>query len=262
MSDAEVLDARLSDGLLCLTLNRPDAMNALNLELKQALAEQLARARYDDEVRAVLLTGNGKAFCAGGDLKEMDPDRPAQAARMRQDQLLRTLFLPLARLPLPTVAAVHGHAHGAGLSLALACDVVLATEGAPMSLGFVHRGLSPDCGIAYFLPRLVGTARAKELLLTGRRFDAEEALRLGLVSEVVAADRLVPRATEVAQGLAGGPTIALGYAKSLVDQSWNQDLEQFAELETHSQAVTRSSADHREGVAAFLEKRTPTFSGR
>jgi 2-(1,2-epoxy-1,2-dihydrophenyl)acetyl-CoA isomerase len=262
MTEPGVLGARLVDGLLHLTLNRPDAMNALNLELKQALAEQLARARYDDGVRAVLLTGNGKAFCAGGDLKEMDPDRPAQAARMRQDQLLRTLFLPLARLPVPTVAAVHGHAHGAGLSLALACDVVLAADGAPMSLGFVHRGLSPDCGIAYFLPRLVGSGRAKELLLTGRRFDAEEAHRMGLVSEVMAADTLLQRASDLAQGLAAGPTIALGYAKSLVDQAWNTDLEQFAELESHSQAVTRTSADHREGIAAFLGKRTPTFSGR
>ena len=262
MSDAEVLDVRVEDGLAVLTLNRPDAMNALNLELKGALADWLARARYDDSVRAVLVTGAGKAFCAGGDLKEMDPDRSAQEARMRQDQLLRTVFLPLARLPVPTVAAVNGHAHGGGLSLALACDLVLAAADAPMSLGFVQRGLAPDCGIAHFLPRIVGTARAKELLLTARRFDAREALRLGMVCEVVKREELVTRATELAQTLAGGPTVALGLAKTLVDQSWDHDLEQFADLESHSQALSRTSVDHREGVAAFLEKRPPRFVGR
>lgn len=262
MSDSGFLDVRMEDGLAVLTLNRPDALNALNLELKQALADWLARARYDDSVRAVLLTGAGKAFCAGGDLKEMDPDRPAQAARMRQDQLLRTVFLPLARLPVPTVAAINGHAHGGGLSLALACDLVLAAADAPMSVGFVQRGLAPDCGIAHFLPRIVGTAKAKELLLTARRFDAQEALRLGLVCEVVEREELLARAMKLASGLAEGPTIALGLAKTLVDQSWDHDLEQFADLESGSQALTRTSADHREGIAAFLEKRVPRFVGR
>lgn len=181
---------------------------------------------------------------------------------MRQDELLRTVFLPLARLPIPTVAAINGHAHGGGLSLALACDLVIASESAPMSLGFVHRGLAPDCGIAHFLPRIVGTARAKELLLTGRRFDADEAERLGLVCEVVAADSLTERAIEVARGLAAGPTVALGLAKTLVDQSWDHDLEQFADLESYSQAVSRTSVDHREGVQAFMDKRAPRFTGQ
>ena len=209
----------------------------------------------------MLLTGAGSAFCAGGDLKEMDPDRPAQTARMRQDQLLRTVFMPLARLPVPVIAAVNGHAHGGGLSLALACDIVLAAESAPMSLGFVQRGLAPDCGIAYFLPRLVGTARAKELLLTGRRFDAIEARAFGLVSEVVTGEQLMERATELARGLADGATVALGLAKTLVDQSWDNDLDQFAEIESYSQAVTRTSSDHREGVEAFLNRRAPHFTG-
>lgn len=261
MSDEDVLDVRMEDGLAILRLNRPDAMNALNLELKQALAEWLSRARYDSQLRAVLLTGAGSAFCAGGDLKEMDPDRPAQTARMRQDQLLRTVFMPLARLPVPVIAAVNGHAHGGGLSLALACDIVLAAESAPMSLGFVQRGLAPDCGIAYFLPRLVGTARAKELLLTGRRFGAIEARAFGLVSEVVTGEQLMERATELARGLADGATVALGLAKTLVDQSWDNDLDQFAEIESYSQAVTRTSSDHREGVEAFLNRRAPHFTG-
>lgn len=261
MSDPDVLDVCMEDGLAVVTLNRPDAMNALNLELKRALADWLGRARYDVSLRGVLLTGTGRAFCAGGDLKEMDPDRTAHSARMRQDELLRTVFLPLARLPVPVVAAVNGHAHGGGLSLALACDIVLAAAEAPMSLGFVQRGLAPDCGIAHFLPRLVGTARAKELLLTARRFDAGEAKAMGLVAEVHPAEQLMGRATDLARGLAQGATIALGLAKTLVDQSWDHDLDQFVDLESHSQAVSRTSGDHREGVAAFLERRTPRFTG-
>jgi 2-(1,2-epoxy-1,2-dihydrophenyl)acetyl-CoA isomerase len=261
MSEPGVLEVCVEDGLAVVTLNRPDAMNALNLELKHALADWLVRARYDASLRAVLLTGSGQAFCAGGDLKEMDPDRTAQAARMRQDELLRTVFLPLARLPVPVVAAVNGHAHGGGLSLALACDIILAAAQAPMSLGFVQRGLAPDCGIAHFLPRLVGTARAKELLLTARRFDADEARSMGMVAEVVPAERLMSRASELARGLADGATIALGLAKTLVDQSWDHGLEQFVDLESHSQALSRTSADHREGVTAFLERRTPRFTG-
>jgi 2-(1,2-epoxy-1,2-dihydrophenyl)acetyl-CoA isomerase len=261
MGDAAVLDVRRDGGLAIVTLNRPDAMNALNLELKETLAAWLAEARYDLSLRAVLLTGAGRAFCAGGDLTEMDPDRPPQVARMRQDQLLRTVFLPLAELPVPVVAAVNGHAHGAGLSLALACDLVLAADNAPMSLGFVHRGLAPDCGIAHFLPRLVGTARAKELLLTGRRFDATEAHAMGLISEVVAPDRLIERAVEVSTGLARGASVALGLAKSLVNQAWECTLGEFAELESYASAVSRSSRDHREGVAAFLAKRSPEFTG-
>lgn len=261
MSDGGVLDVWGQDGLAVLTLNRPETMNALNLELKQALAAWLADARYDTSLRAVLVTGAGAAFCAGGDLKEMDPDRPTQTARMRQDQLLRTVYLPLAGLPVPVVAAVNGHAHGGGLSLALACDLVLVAEDAPMSLGFVHRGLAPDCAIAHFLPRLVGVARAKELLLTGRRFTAAEALAMGMISEVVGADDLVERATDLARTLAQGATIALGLAKTLVDRSWDHDLDQFADLESYSQAVSRTSHDHREGVDAFLERRTPRFTG-
>jgi 2-(1,2-epoxy-1,2-dihydrophenyl)acetyl-CoA isomerase len=257
----QVLDVSVQDGLAVLVLNRPEAMNALNLDLKRALADWLAHARYDTSVRAVLLTGNGRAFCAGGDLKEMDPHRSPRAAMLRQDELLRTVYMPLSRLPVPVVAAVNGHAHGGGLSLALACDIVIAAAGAPMSLGFVQRGLAPDCAALHFLPRLVGTARTKELVLTARGFKAEEALAMGLVAEVVPAEDLQARAREVAGGLAQGATVALGLAKSLVDQSWTATFEEFAELESYSQSVSRSTRDHQEGVDAFLEKRTPAFTG-
>jgi 2-(1,2-epoxy-1,2-dihydrophenyl)acetyl-CoA isomerase len=260
MGDA-VLDVVVEEGLALVTLQRPAAMNALNLELKQALGDWLVQARYDDDIRAVLLTGAGRAFCAGGDLLEMDPDRTPQQALARQDLLLRQVFMPLAQLPKPVVAAVNGHAHGGGLSLALACDIVIAADDAPMSLGFVRLGLAPDCSILHFLPRIVGTARAKELLLTGRRFDGAEAARMGLVAEAVPADLLADRARELARSLASGATVALGMAKTLVDRSWDHSLEQMSHLEAHSQGVCRATADHREGVAAFNEKRTAVFTG-
>lgn len=256
-----VLLTEVSDGLATLTLNRPDSLNSLNMDLKVALATWFHDFRYDDSVRAVLITGAGRGFCAGGDLSEMDPNRTPQQARMRQDYLLREVFVPLAQFPKPVVAAVNGHAHGAGLSLALACDIVIASESAAMSMGYVHRGLVPDCGILYFLPRLVGTARAKELLLTGRKFEASEALAMGMIARTVPGEELMSSALETARGLAAGATVALGMTKSLVDQAWQLTLEQVVELETFSQAVSRSTSDHREGLAAFSEKRSSAFTG-
>jgi 2-(1,2-epoxy-1,2-dihydrophenyl)acetyl-CoA isomerase len=257
----DVLGVVLTDGVLELTLNRPDALNSLNLELKSALATTLRDARYDEAVRAVLVTGAGRAFCAGGDLAEMDPHRTPEQARARQHQLLSDVFLPLARTPKPVVAAVNGHAHGAGLSLALACDVVVTSEVAPMSFGYVLRGLTPDCGITYFLPRLVGMARAKELLFSGRRFDGAEALRLGLVAEAVPADQVLDRGRAVAGELARGATVALALTKRMLDQSSQLSLEDLAEVEAYSQAVTRATGDHAEGILAFQEKRSPVFHG-
>lgn len=261
MSESGVLDVRMQEGLAVVTLNRPEARNALNLELKQALASWLAEARYDPSLRTVLITGSGSAFCAGGDLKEMNPGRTPQQSRMRQDQLLRTVFVPLAELPVPVVAAVNGHAHGGGLSLALACDIVIAADDAPMSLGFVHRGLAPDCGIAYFLPRIVGTARAKELLLTGRGFTASESVDMGMISEVAPREQLLSRATAVASRLAGGASVAMGLAKTLVNQSWNSSLSDFVDTEAGAQAISRATHDHREGVESFLAKRPAEFVG-
>ena len=259
---SDVLDVQVDDGLAHVTLQRPDALNALNMDLKLALAEWVANARYDDSVRAVLISGAGRAFCAGGDLSEMDPDRSPHEARQRQDQLLRTVFLPLAQLPKPVVAAVHGHTHGGGLSLALACDIVIAADDTAMSLGYVHRGLVPDCGILHFLPRIVGTARAKELLLTGRRFDGTQAAAMGLISQAVPRDQLMETALETARGLARGATVALGMTKTLVDRSWQLSFEEMSEVEAFSQSVCRSSLDHREGLAAFTEKRDATFTGK
>jgi 2-(1,2-epoxy-1,2-dihydrophenyl)acetyl-CoA isomerase len=258
---SDVLTVSLEDGLLELTLARPEALNSLNLELKAAITEVLREIAYDDKVRAVLLTGEGRAFCAGGDISEMDPNRSPEEARARQHKLLSEVFLPLARTPKPVVAAVNGHAHGAGLSLALACDLVVAGESAPMSLGYVHRGLTPDCGMTYFLPRLVGVARAKELLFSGRRFTGAEAAAMGLIAEAVPDGDVLDRARARAVDLTHGATVALGLTKRMLDQSSHLGFDDLIEIEAYSQAITRATKDHAEGVAAFSAKRPAVFVG-
>ncbi|WP_167042379.1 enoyl-CoA hydratase-related protein [Salinibacterium sp. ZJ454] len=260
--DLPALNVSFADGLLELTLNRPDALNSLNLELKESLATVLREIEYEPTVRAVLITGSGRAFCAGGDLSEMDPNRSPEESRLRQAKLLGEVFVPLARTPRPVVAAVNGHAHGAGLSLALACDIVVAADESPMSFGYVLRGLTPDCGISYFLPRLIGMARTKELLLTGRRFLGRDAVAMGMIAESVPRDAVVEHARELARTLAAGTTVALALTKRMLDQSSSLGLEEMADIEAYSQAITRSTEDHAEGLAAFSEKREAVFYGR
>jgi 2-(1,2-epoxy-1,2-dihydrophenyl)acetyl-CoA isomerase len=257
----EAMRFELRDGVGTITLDRPDALNALNLQLKAELADALREIAGDPEVRAVLVTGAGRAFCSGGDITQMDPDRPPRESRRRMLKLLHEVFIPLARLEKPVIAAVNGHAHGAGLSLAMACDLVVAARGAQFSLAFARLGLIPDCGALYFLPRLVGVARAKELVFSARRFAADEARELGIVHEVVDDEQLLETAMERARTLARGPSVALGMAKRLLDQSPILSLDDMAELESYGQSVAVASDDHREGVTAFFEKRAAEFTG-
>ncbi len=258
--EALILD--VSEGVATVTLNRPDSLNSLNLQIKGELTQVLRLLRDDPEVRAVLLTGAGRAFCAGGDIKEMDSERTAPVARARMLKILNDILLPLYKLEKPVVAAVNGHAHGAGLSLALACDVIYAAEGAVMSFAFARLGLVPDTGAFFLLPRRVGVARAKELVFTARRFSAAEAKDYGIVSEVLPDAELMPAATAFARQLASGPTVALGLAKRLLDQSLLVSPEDMAELEAFAQSVAQSTSDHAEGLAAFAERRDPRFTGR
>jgi 2-(1,2-epoxy-1,2-dihydrophenyl)acetyl-CoA isomerase len=242
-------------------MNRPDALNALNMQLKEELADVWRVLVESSEVRAVLLTGAGRAFSTGGDIKQMDPDRGPDVTRKRMAKLLRDTVIPLARLEKPVVAAVNGHAHGLGLSLALACDIVYAADSAVLSMAFTRVGLAPDGGASYFLPRLVGLARAKELMFTGRRLTAGEALELGLVGRVLPDEELMPAALDLASTLAEGATVALGAAKRLLNESAMHSIEEMAELEAYGQAIAMSSDDHREGIAAFSERRKPEFKG-
>lgn len=262
MSGYETVDLSIEGGLATVVLNRPEALNALDMQLKEELGDVWRRLADDPEARAVLLTGAGRAFSTGGDIKQMDPDRGAEVTRRRMTKLLRETVIPLARLDMPVVAAVNGHAHGLGLSLALACDVVYAAESAVLSMAFTRVGLAPDGGASYFLPRVVGLNRAKELMFTGRRLDAAEAAELGLVQEVLSDEEMLPAARAFAAGLAGGATIAIAGAKRLLNESSLHTIEEIAELEAFGQAVAMSSEDHREGIAAFAEKRPAKFEGR
>jgi 2-(1,2-epoxy-1,2-dihydrophenyl)acetyl-CoA isomerase len=262
MTDEQPILLDVADGVATVTLNRPDALNALNTELKARFEEIVVELRDRDDVRAVLITGAGRAFCAGGDLKDMQTDKTPAGERRRMQRILTTILLPLTKLEKPVVSAVNGHCHGAGVSIAIAADVTIAAESAVFSLAFSRVGLVPDWGALFLLPRRVGITRAKELVFTARRFGAAEALELGLVSQVVPDAELLTTAKELATRLAQGPTIVLGMSKRLLDQSLLLAPEDMAELEAYAQAIAVASEDHQEGLRAFAEKRDPRFSGR
>jgi len=244
----------VQDGVGLITLNRPEAMNALSLALKAELAQALREIADSREIRCLVITGTGRAFCAGGDITEMDAGRAPEETRRRFLKLLREIYIPLARLEMPVIAAVNGHAHGSGCSLAMACDIVFAARSAQFSLAFLRVGLIPDSGALFFLPRLVGVRRAKELVFSARRFGAEEALEYGLVQQVVDDDALLDVAREQARLWARGPAVQLGMAKRLLDQAPLVALDDMAEFEAYAQSVAASTDFHADAVATFLAR--------
>lgn len=260
----ETLLYALADGVATVTLNRPTALNAFSTPMQHELAALIPQLADDTAVRAVVLTGAGRAFCAGGDIGEMEsaPDPAPLASRHKLHRMLTTVLMPLVKLEKPVVVAVNGAAVGAGMNLALAGDIVLASSSATFSQIFVKVGLVPDTGGLYLLTRLIGLNRAKELCFTGRMVSADEALALGLVNRVLAPEALMPAAQALARELAAGATAAIGLTKTLLNLAPNSTLEAMAEYEALALAVSLSSADHREGLRAFREKRTPRFSGR
>ncbi len=253
----------LESGVQRITLNRPDKLNAFNPEMHALLAEALGQAERDAAIRALLLTGAGRGFCAGQDLSL----RGATASSAPPDlgKGLDAYYNPLIRrmraLPKPIVCAVNGVAAGAGANFALACDIVLAARSASFIQAFARIGLIPDAGGTYFLPRLVGTARAMALAMTGERLAAEDAERWGLVWKVVDDDKLMDEAARLAQALASGPTRALGLIKRSLYASGANTLDAQLDLERDLQREAGLGRDYREGVAAFLEKRKALFSG-
>ncbi len=246
-------------GVLTLTLNRPDVLNALNREVHAALHEGLERARTDPAVRAVVITGAGRGFCVGQDLQEFSSGAGDVADNLRANY--HRNVLAIRALEKPVIAAVNGAAAGAGLSLALACDVRVAAASATFVPAFIKIGLVPDSGGTWLLRRLLGFARAFEWLTTGRRLAAEEARAWGLVSEVVADEELPDRAREVAQLYAEMPTRAVWHTKRLLDAAETSTFAEQLELEATTQAGLTQTPDFREGVAAFLEKREARFTG-
>jgi 2-(1,2-epoxy-1,2-dihydrophenyl)acetyl-CoA isomerase len=255
---AEVETTR--DGaVLTITLNRPDVLNAFNADLHRALSSALGDAQADD-VRAVVITGAGRGFCVGQDLTEFREAPGDIGERLRGNY--HPNILALRRLEKPVLAAVNGPAAGAGLSFACACDLRLAAASATFVPAFINIGLVPDSGGTYFVRRLLGTARAFEWMTSGRRLSAVEALEWGLVSEVVEDKKLAERAAERAAALAAMPTRGIGLTKRLFDHAENATLEEQLELEAQLQTAATKTADFREGVDAFLEKREPRFEGR
>jgi 2-(1,2-epoxy-1,2-dihydrophenyl)acetyl-CoA isomerase len=251
-------------GVLSLTLNRPDKLNAFNPEMHKLLREALEEARDEAGVRAVLLTGSGRGFCAGQDLSERNVG--ADAAPIDLSMSLGSNYNPLVRrlraLPKPIVCAVNGVAAGAGANVALACDIVLAARSASFVQSFSKLGLVPDSGGTYFLPRLVGSARAMGLALLGERLSAEQAERWGLIWKAVDDERLVEEATGIARTLAAGPTKGYGLIKRAIQASAANSLDAQLDLERDLQREAGFSADYREGVAAFLQKRKPEYKGK
>jgi 2-(1,2-epoxy-1,2-dihydrophenyl)acetyl-CoA isomerase len=246
-------------GVRTLTLDRPDALNALDRELKDVLLAALRGAARDRAVRAVVLTGAGRAFCAGQDLRERGEGAPGLAVELHERYI--PIVEALARLEKPVVAAVNGVAAGAGFSLALACDLRLMSESASFISAFGRIGLVPDSGLSWFLPRLVGPARAAEIIFTTDAVDAATAERIGLVNRVVPAERCLAEAQALAARLAAGAPLALALAKRSLAYALAHDLSASLAFEADLQGVAGRSADHAEGLAAFAEKRPPRFTG-
>ena len=251
-------------GVQTITLNRPERLNAFNPEMHRELRAALARAEDDDAIRAVLLTGAGRGFCAGQDLSERDMS--ASTAPLDLSVTIGTHYNPLVRhmraLPKPIVCAVNGVAAGAGANVALACDLVLAARSASFIQAFARIGLVPDSGGTWVLPRLAGRARALGLALLGDKLGAQDAASWGLIWKVVDDDKLMAEAGALARSLAAGPTRAYGLIKRALDASATNTLDAQLDLERDLQREAGFSADYREGVTAFLEKRAPAFKGK
>src|SRR3954464_7054152 len=254
----------LDSGVLSITLNRPDKLNAFNPEMHQRLKAALERARDESEVRVVLLTGAGRGFCAGQDLAERNV--AAGAAPIDLSVTIGSYYNPLIRrmreLPKPIVGAVNGVAAGAGANIALACDLVLAARSASFVQAFSRIGLLPDSGGTYFLPRLAGTARAMGLALLGEKLSAEDAERWGLIWKSVDDARLMEEASGLARRLAAGPTKGYALIKRAIYESAGNSLESQLDLERDLQREAGFSEDYREGVSAFLQKREPSYRGK
>ena len=255
-----VVLCEVRDGVAFLTLNRPEAANALDMEMSRVLMELAIRVDEDPNVGAVVLTGRGRFFCAGGDLAFFGTAGDELGARLKEmTAYFHAAISRFARMDAPLIGAVSGVAAGAGFSLAAACDLVVAGESSMYTMAYTAAGLSPDGSSTWFLPRRIGDRRTRELMLTNRRLSAAEALDWGVVNAVVPDDKVLEEASSLATTLAAGPTGAYGAVKSLLAQSFENGLETQMELEARAIAAQGSGPDGREGIDAFLAKRKPNF---
>lgn len=262
MSDTVLLD--VTDGVATVTLNRPEGMNSLTVEAKVALNEAVAAVAGDSRVRAMVLTGSGRAFCVGQDLKEhaalLDAGDPAPLATVSAHY--NPLVTALAALPFPTIAAINGTAAGAGLGLACALDLRIGAHGAKYTTAFAGIGLTADSGLSWTLPRLVGAGKAAALLLLAETFTAEQAMEMGLLTAVVPPEQVLPVATELAQRLAAGPTAAYGCIKRSLTLAADSTLLEALAKEDEEQTRAGNTLDHHAAVRSFLAKQKPVFEGR
>ena len=258
----ETLLYDVKDGVATITFNRPEVMNATNDVLFREMAGLIRTIADDDDIGCVIITGAGRGFCAGADVKSMNPDMPLLKRRQRHRWVIADILRPLVILEKPVIAAVNGAAVGAGFNIALAADIIIASEAAIFSQIFTRLGLVPDLGGLHLLTRVVGLNKAKELCFTAKKIGAAEALSLGIANHVVPGPKLLEEARKLAVEIAAGPQTALAMIKFLLNMSSNSTLEQMLEYESYAQTIAFTTPEHREGVAAFREKRAPNFRAK
>ena len=262
--DFEHLIYNIDNLVATITLNRPETLNALTPSMRKNFAAALELAENDDSVRVIVITGAGKGFCSGGDVKAMNEARKSGKASVlddRIDPIRDRIVLALRDSTKPVIAAVNGAAAGAGMNIALACDIRIASDTAKFGETFAKRGLHPDWGGTYFLPRIVGMAKACELIWSGKMIQAREALELGIVSQLETPEALMTATLEMANSFAAGPPIAIRMAKRAMYRSMDSTLREALEFETYAQNTCSATSDAKEGIAAFVEKREAVFTG-
>lgn len=260
----ETVNYELQQTAAIITMNRPDALNALSLQLTKDIRAAIEKA-IEDKARAVVLTGEGRAFCSGGDLREMQKmwqtEGRIEAFLEEPLRALHDVILLIRETPIPFIAAVQGVCAGAGTNFALACDLVFAADSASFNEAFVRIGLSPDCGGSFFLPRAIGEKLAAEMFMTGETVSAERAAQFGMINRVVPADELMTETLLMAHRLSLAPTAAIGRIKKMLNASFSNDLRRQLQLEHELQIESGKGGDFKEGVQAFFEKRPPNFTG-
>lgn len=260
----ETVNYNLDGNVAIIEMNRPDALNALSLQLTKDLRSAIEKA-VEDKARAVILTGNGRAFCAGGDLREMSEmwQREGRIEAFMEEPLeaLHKVILLIRETPIPFIASVNGVCAGAGTNFALACDLIIASEDATFNEAFVRIGLSPDCGGSFLLPRAIGDKLAAEMFMTGETISAERAKEIGMINRVVPLEMLEQESLVLAKKLALAPTASIGRIKQMLNATFSNDLHSQLKLEHELQIESGKANDFKEGVTAFFEKRPPNFTG-